>query len=312
MLKMFQAQINPGGTPEFWNANWEMVEACDEVLDDAACENSALLPLLMQKARTDRLFLEGGCGPGQWVRYFHERGYRVTGIDFAPHAVARLRRLLPNADVRLGNIQQLPFADGEVHVYFSGGVVEHDELGPEAALREACRVVSRQGWFLCSVPDVSLLRDFLYRREFTERLDMSPPLVVKRVESTSIETPPAGMHFFQYLFDKAEFTTLLENAGFEVVETFGYSLCWGVMEIPGMARVVHRALRRSKMPRGEATDKAVSRSFGGQANRTKNLLKRALLSEDRTLPVVGPIIHLATERLSNLRMYVARPRANVV
>jgi SAM-dependent methyltransferase len=310
MFKMFQAQLNPGGDPEFWDTNWEAGETIDSVPGDAACENSAIHPLIMEKTRTDGLFLEGGCGPGHWVKYLHERGYRVVGVDFAPRAVSRLHRLLPDADVRVSTIQQLPFEDGEVQVYYSGGVVEHDEGGPEPALREAHRVIGQHGWFLCSVPDASPLRQFLYRRDSTQRPDMSPPMVVRRVDRMSVELPPPGMHFFQYVFSKAEFSSLLENAGFEVVDTFGYSLTWGVMEIPGITRLAHRALRRSAMPRQvPESGNGAPASPPLRASRTKALLKRALVREDRTLPVVGPVIQLATENLSNLRMYVARPRA---
>jgi SAM-dependent methyltransferase len=311
MLKMFQQQADSGETPEFWDVSWDHSEG-DGAPDEASCENSSLLPLLLRTLRRDRLFLEGGCGPGHWVSYFHSRGYRVVGVDFAPRAVNRLRRLLPDADVRIGDITHLPFSDGEVHAYYSGGVVEHDESGPEPALREAKRVLAPDGWFLCSVPDASPLRNILYRGPYTERRDLSPAMVVKRVQGTATEAPPADMTFFQYVFTKAEFKHRLHQAGFEVVDDFGYSLEWGLLEIPGAHRLL-RALRPPRAPSSTPAD-AGGATENHRARRirlpgvAKEWLVRGLLREDRTIPAIGPAIGWAAEHMANLRMYIARPR----
>jgi SAM-dependent methyltransferase len=317
MLKMFQQQISAGGTPEYWDTSWER-GVTDRVPGDSSCENTALYPLFMQKLRSDRLFLEGGCGPGHWVKYFHDRGYRVVGVDFAPRAVDRLHRLLPGADVRVGDIMRLPFADGEVHTYYSGGVVEHAEAGPEPALAEARRVLAPDGWFLCSVPDASSLRNLLFRKESTERRDASPPMIVKRVEDTIGEPPPDGMHFFQYAFTEPEFTERLTNAGFEVTAHFGYALVWGLLEIPGVSRLSGILQRRhataeatGSAPASPPVDDGGGRPFEAPLRAGKEFLKRALLREDRTTPVLGPAIGWANEHMANMRMYVARPRTRV-
>jgi SAM-dependent methyltransferase len=295
LLKMFQRQLSAGSTPEFWDTAWDAT-ASDLSSEDAFCEENALHALFSDKLRPDRLFLEGGCGPGHWLRYFHRRGYRVVGLDFAPRAVERLQRALPGADVRLGDIERLPFADGEIHAYYSGGVVEHDESGPEVALREARRVLADDGWFLCSVPDTSPLRNILYRKDRTLRRDMAEEMVVTRVAQTRPESPPEGMHFFQYVFSPDEFSGRLSDAGFEVTAHFGYALAWGMMEIPGMTALSRRLLeRRSAGSSAPPPSTAAVASPGEATPRHRRvgtrILRRALL-----------------QHMSNMRMYVARPR----
>jgi SAM-dependent methyltransferase len=53
--------------------------------------------------------LDLGCGTGTNVRYLAERGWQVTGIDFAPNAIAKARRKLGSlpATLLVGDVTQL-------------------------------------------------------------------------------------------------------------------------------------------------------------------------------------------------------------
>ena len=319
MLKMFQGQHSSSSTSEFWDASWEANELAHVLADVRVVENDPVYTLLVDKLRPDRLFLEGGCGQSQWVKYFHDRHYRTVGIDFAARTIERVLRVAPELDVRVGNILALPFADGEVHSYYSGGVVEHFETGPEPALAEARRVIARDGWFLCSVPDASFLRRRLFSRARTERFDLDPPLVVTEVDATRPEPPPAGVEFFQYAFTPAEFTQKLADAGFTVERTFGYSFLWGLMELPhfraaydgaiGLMRSLRDRVRPSpttEAPRATAPSATIAAANGHNGG-VGGLLRRALVKEDRATPVLGPLIDFACEHTASMRMYVARP-----
>jgi SAM-dependent methyltransferase len=320
MLKMYQGQTSSGSTPEFWDSNWEQNELARVLADVRVVENDPVYELLVDKLRPDGIFLEGGCGQAQWVKYFAERGYRAVGIDFATRTVDKVRRAAPALDVRVGDIHALPFADGEVHSYYSGGVVEHIESGPEPALREARRVMRADGWFLCSVPDESLLRRQLFRSVETDRRDLEPPLAVVRVDRTAQEPARAGMEFFQYAFTEAGFTRLLEDAGFTVESTFGYGLIWGLMELPwfqplyrgafaSLSRLRDLLRARSAAPTSSEGDVTVGApSVRGRGHGASDWLRRALVKEDRDTAALGPLIGLLCEYCSNMRMYVARPR----
>jgi len=329
MLKMYQEQLGSGSAPEYWDENWGRAELTQFFSDVRICENDPVFDVLMQKLRPDGLFLEGGCGPAQWVKYLADRGYRAVGVDFAARTVARIHEVAPELDVRVADIAALPFADGEVHSYYSGGVVEHIEGGPEAALREARRVLRPDGWFLCSVPDDSFLRRRLFRGAQTDRFDLEPKLSVRRVERTEEEPGSSQLAFFQYAFTEPEFTRLLEDAGFAVERTFGYSLVWGLMELPRFAALYRGAFAMASGLRdrlrgrngGHRDDAAVAAAPPGQlatatatavapaaGSRSGDFLRRTLVKEDRQTPLVGPLINLLCEYGAYMRMFVARPR----
>jgi SAM-dependent methyltransferase len=313
MLKMFQAERDAADSPEFWEQAWSANPLPSALDDPAVCENDPLFPLFVRALDRERLFLEGGCGQAQWVKYFADRGQRSVGIDFAARTIDAIKRRHPTLDVRVGNILDLPLADGAVHTYYSGGVVEHFEGGPEQALSEARRVIADDGWFLCSVPDQSTLRDRLFRKIDVERPDLDPPLRVFRVDETRQEAPPQRMRFYQYAFTEAEFRQRLSNAGFEVAETFGYGVTWGLFEVRGIAAIhaalydVARRLRGGRAAAATRDDRVHEAAVPGPAA-PAGLLQRVILREDPTVPLLGPVVRAARQHCASMRMFVARSR----
>jgi SAM-dependent methyltransferase len=310
MWKMYNRNAQSGSTKDFWEHVWD--EASTFVTgteNDRVCENQGpLWRLMRERVSPDRLFLEAGCGPANWARYFHERGYQTLAVDFADRTVERVRKLAPQLDVRVGDVTNLPLPDGSVHSYYSGGVVEHFESGPEPALREARRVLAPDGWFFCSVPDSNVIRTQLSFR-------LNKPHPARKVWETRVEPVPDDLAFFQYTFTRQEFIERLEAAGFVVEQDFGFSLLWGLMEIPGMEWTVQTSRRLLNGRARHSTEVPVSTSgSNGHSIHTpvkspaRRAFERVLLQEDTSIPVVGPVVAKLREHCSNMRMYVARPR----
>jgi SAM-dependent methyltransferase len=87
--------------------------------------------------------LDVGCGTGQLTRALAERvgGGNVTAIDPAAGVVEVCRQRVPDADVRVGSAESLPFADGEFDAVLAQLVV--NLVGdPPAAVREMARVAA--------------------------------------------------------------------------------------------------------------------------------------------------------------------------
>jgi SAM-dependent methyltransferase len=323
MLKMYHQHENSGSSAAYWESAWGILDA-NAYASQARkhCEASPLWKLVTSKIQPDRLFIDGGCGHGYWVKCLHDLGQKAAGVDFADNTLRQIRRIDPTLDVRSGDVRALPFADGEVHVYYSGGVVEHFEEGPTAALREARRVIASDGWFLCSVPDVSPLRDRLLYREASETHAVrNGPLLVRRASGTAIEPRDQSAPFFQYAFEQWRFRDLLAEAGFDVVDTFGESYVWGLLEVDAVRRlhdVATTALRKWRA-RSDATgcaaravladDGTTYRGPDAQNRRAPfgAFVRRILVNEDKSVPLVGGAVRLAAEWAANLRMYVARP-----
>ena len=60
--------------------------------------------------------LDVGCGAGLALTLADKRGAKVSGLDAASALVAIAKSRLPGADIRVGEIEALPFADGAFDV----------------------------------------------------------------------------------------------------------------------------------------------------------------------------------------------------
>lgn len=142
--------------------------------------------------------LDAGCGFGAWVQFLREKGYAAEGIDFSPRLIERLREAYPQTPWTEGDIRRMPFPDGRFDAIVSWGVVEHDEAGPGAALREFLRVLKPGGVAIVTVP-----------------LDTA----AQRQSSEVLHRKPGSEHaFFQYMMSVDELRGEMREAGFEIVE----------------------------------------------------------------------------------------------
>lgn len=108
--------------------------------------------------RSKRL-LDVGCGTGQWLTAATRRGAVVAGIDISERAIETCRKTLPDADLRCGSAETLPFEDRRFDFVSCLGSLEHF-LNPESSLREMVRVAKGDAKILLLVPNA----DFLTRR----------------------------------------------------------------------------------------------------------------------------------------------------
>jgi SAM-dependent methyltransferase len=83
--------------------------------------------------------LDVGCGSGVFLRVAADRGARVFGLDASAQLLEVARRRLPDADLRVGDMQFLPYEDDSFDVVagFNSFFFAADMT---AALREAGRV----------------------------------------------------------------------------------------------------------------------------------------------------------------------------
>src|SRR5438046_315403 len=83
--------------------------------------------------------LEVGCGTGVFLRLAADRGAEVFGLDASEALIDLARERVPEADLRVGDLQSLPYEDDTFDVVagFNAFFFAVDLVG---ALREAGRV----------------------------------------------------------------------------------------------------------------------------------------------------------------------------
>ena len=88
--------------------------------------------------------LDVGCGTGLMLELAHSRDAVVTGVDVAPGLLGIAADRLPNADLRLLDLQVLPFADASFDAVVAVNAFQF-AADPIAAIAEAARVLGPGG-----------------------------------------------------------------------------------------------------------------------------------------------------------------------
>ena len=124
---------------ELWGAraaDWSATEVRNTPSYEAAL---AQLPPL-----AGRRVLDLGCGAGVFLRMAADRGAPVAGLDASEGLLAEAARRVPEADLRLGELDRLPF-EGDAFDVVTAFSSIFFALDPIAALREAGRVARPGG-----------------------------------------------------------------------------------------------------------------------------------------------------------------------
>ena len=91
------------------------------------------------------VILEAGCGAGRILRYFHNLGYNIIGVDFIQIAVEKLRAADQSLKVEEGDITNLKYEDGAFRYLLAFGLYHNLESGIEDAIMESWRVLENGG-----------------------------------------------------------------------------------------------------------------------------------------------------------------------
>jgi ubiquinone/menaquinone biosynthesis C-methylase UbiE len=170
-----------------------------------------LVPFHLMKGRK---VLEIGFGPGFDAFNFMSQGAVYSGIDITPENVERtinhLRYFGYVPDVREGDAENLPFADGTFDVAYSNGVLHHTP-NIERAFAEAARVLRRGGDFYVIL---------YHRNSIFARVSSVVSAVIRGIPVAdrfrNLEHNEAGESPLVNIYSRDEVRSLLTQAGFEV------------------------------------------------------------------------------------------------
>src|SRR5262249_28602307 len=152
----------------------------------------------------DGVIADAGCGAGRWPIHLRRLGYRVVGVDISREAGREARARDPGGPIAVGDVRSLPLKDRSVDAGLSVGVVEDDESGPDAAVREARRILKPGGLLILSVPFNNL-----FRRVLVNHLQSWATWRRRRALMR--------LGFVEYRFTRREVRAFIERAGFHVI-----------------------------------------------------------------------------------------------
>jgi SAM-dependent methyltransferase len=99
-----------GGSAERWGPLWGARPA-DWALSEDQQVPTYEAALRRVDLKSGDAVLDIGCGVGAFLRLVAERGARPSGLDASESLIAVARERLPEADLRVGEMEALPYAD---------------------------------------------------------------------------------------------------------------------------------------------------------------------------------------------------------
>lgn len=158
---------------------------------------SNIIEVMNKYIKKNDKIIEAGCGLGQFVLHYKDRGYDILGVDYSAKAIKKLKNYDKDLKVEYGDCTKLKYPDNSFDFYMSFGVIEHLEEGPEAYLKEAKRILKSGGYGFISVPNEN---NIAYYKVYDKNL--------RKTEANE---------FFEYGYKKEEFINILKENGFKVV-----------------------------------------------------------------------------------------------
>lgn len=148
MKKVFRHELNE----QYWDRRWS--ETGQDGKEFASLDIYPIKYAEMVIGKPGEKILEVGCGLGRVIKHYAVRGHDVWGVERSKVAVDRLNSESPDLKVELGSAEALPYPSEMFDVVLAFGVYHNIEVGMEAALSEASRVLRAQGRFCISMrPD---------------------------------------------------------------------------------------------------------------------------------------------------------------
>lgn len=188
------------GIKEYWTSRWLDISA------DQPMENRNAYPLKYAEEMVkdyDSKILEAGCGAGRILRYYHNQGRDIVGIDFIKVAIDKLKNIDDTLKVEDGDITSLRFGDKSFKYVLAFGLYHNLENGLDQAINETYRVLENGG---------SVCASFRADNVQTRLSDW----LTERKERANNISRRKGRDFHKMNLTRREFSQEFEKAGFNI------------------------------------------------------------------------------------------------
>ena len=132
---------------QYWTDRWENLEV------DKVMSNKDIYPLKYSEKLVNNdkegTILEAGCGNGRLLKYYHNKGYDIHGIDFIDSAVKKLKKSDNSLKVDKMSIFNTSFKKNKFKYIMAFGLYHNFRDDTLIALKETNRILSDSG-VLCA------------------------------------------------------------------------------------------------------------------------------------------------------------------
>ena len=157
--------------------------------------------------------LEGGCGNGHHVYSLKYNNFDSFGVDYAEDVVKKINALVPELDIRQGDVFNLQEEDQSLDGYWSLGVIEHYFNGYDGITNEMKRVLKKGGYLFLTFPWFNPLRK---RKAYLNKYSLFE-------EDTDIQG------FYQFALDENELIEHFKD-DFDLIYSRGLSAFEGLLK----------------------------------------------------------------------------------
>lgn len=151
--------------------------------------------------------LDAGCGNGEFVEFFVNKGHQTHGLDIAQSAIEKARLRCPAAAFHSGSLEQtLSIPSGSFDLIWCAEVLEH-LFDVEAAARQMNRLLRKGGHLFLTTPYHGLLKNVAIAMVgFDRHFDALGPHI--------------------RFFTRKSLGAILKQGGFKILSWRGIGRCW--------------------------------------------------------------------------------------
>lgn len=147
----------------------------DKVLERASLKEGRVLDL--------------GCGTGDRLQVFKNRGFQVYGVEISESALTSEKG--SKSTIFLGTLDGAKFPDGYFDMVVAYNVLEHLHR-PAEVIREVKRVLKKDGFFVVQIPNVDSLQFRFFKKRWSA-FDVPRDLYYFNLETVSLLFQKEGM-----------------------------------------------------------------------------------------------------------------------
>jgi len=184
---------------KYWHDRWDNIDV------DESMVNSNIYPLknaisLIGNDRKEEI-LEAGCGNGRLLRYYHEKKFKITGIDFIKISIEKILKADNTISAFHASIFEMPFKNDKFMYVLAFGLYHNFQNNALDALNETNRVMMKDGLICASF-----------------RADNFQNRAIDLLYNLNYKGDKSNQYFHKRNFSKKDLIRLFEKSNFSIIK----------------------------------------------------------------------------------------------